>query len=149
MPQELMIAWSDWAAYRDKHHLEVEEVIMLEHAQTLIKVRSPNGELPMPENQKQSKLSAMLKTVYENALANPGEPQRRELSSGLRIDFIYGIDSAYRIQLSRQGVFPSETEWTTVINHFPPETPMITNPPAPVDRFNYQKRCYLRSFWEV
>jgi len=149
MPVELMIEWNDWAEYRDRNNLKVEEVIMLENAQTVIVVNSPTGDLPMPDTYKQSKLSPMLKTLYDNAINNQGEVQRRELSSGLRIDFIYGKDGAYRIQLSRTGVFPSETEWNTVINHFPENSPMLTIPPQPVDRIKYQGRCFLRSAWEV
>ncbi len=149
MPAEFMIEWSDWAAYRDKHQLVVKEVIPVENAQTIIVVESPVGDLPMPDNFKQSKLANMLLSVLENAEAKPGDPQRRELSSGLRIDFICGFDNTYRIQLSRKGVFPSEHEWVTVINHFPPNSVMIIQPPAPVGRFHYQGRCYLRSFWEI
>jgi len=64
-----------------------------------------------------SKLAGLLKRQLNAAKLNPGQPQRRSLPNGLRIDLLFDPPDTLRLQISRIGVLPSMTEWQTVMSH--------------------------------
>ena len=44
--------------------------------------------------------------------------QYRKLKNGLTIE-LFPLSNSYILMLSREDVYPSDTEWQTVINNFP------------------------------
>ncbi len=150
LPDSAMIAISDWPAYRIQHGLKVDQVIQLENAGTeLICHYSPTWSKPMdratPDSQPitpKSKLGLLLYTLLRAAAGAPGVPQRRTLAGGLRIDLIVGLDGQTRLQLSREKVYPSETEMATALNAWP--YPLGDLAPK---KFDYHGRFYAQFAW--
>lgn len=79
-----------------------------------------------------SKLRSTLATLFQHALLNPGQPIKTKLKNGLVIcltatmpnlgstGLIHPPKNNYLIlNLHRAKVYPSATEWNTVLNHFP------------------------------
>jgi len=90
-----------------------------------------------------SKLAQRLAEMHRQALANPGQRQTFTLPGGLRIDLVAGLDGYIRILIARQGVYPSESEWQTVLAHFP------YRPPTGVaaERIQHQGWFAMRAGW--
>lgn len=92
--------------------------------------------------QHRSKLAQALDELHASAVQNLGNPQRLELPGGLRIDAIVGIDGNTRILLARQGVYPSDTEFTTVLSHWPYDPPEVIP-----EKFEHKSWCCMRAAW--
>ncbi|RJX17568.1 MAG: hypothetical protein C4575_13065 [Desulforudis sp.] len=100
---------------------------------------APGDVRPRPKN----KLAQILADLHRRAEQNTGVPQRVELTGGLRIDMIVGIDGMSRILLARVGVYPSVNEWTTTLNHLPYDPPLETTP----EQFTHNGWWCLRAAW--
>jgi len=144
-------AWDAWPGLRERLGLRVREVIMGENAETTIvvdvpeevKTATPEVQQPVPEIQpKDSKLSHRLAELFAWCQQHPGKPKRIELPGGMRVDAILGLDAVMRMQISREGMWPSDTEWETTIRHLPFE--VETGEP---ERFEYKGAFYLRTEW--
>lgn len=147
MPGELKtlgkVAISDWPALRDRLGLDLLGVRQGAGAETHLIVRRQEANVEMEIIPKDSKLSHLLARLFAQAQANPGKPQRTELPSGMRVDVIYGLDGCIRMQISREKVWPSDTEWNTTVKHLPFEGLEIGEP----ERFEYKRAFYLRASW--
>lgn len=138
------VAIGDWPKLRDRRDFELLEVRQGVGAETILVVR--RMDIDMEDNDfrpKPSKLSYRLMELMRLAREQIGEPQRMQLPSGLRVDAIYGKDGTVRLQISREGIYPSHIEWTTTINNLPFENLQIGAP----ERFEHKGACYLRTGW--
>lgn len=68
-------------------------------------------------------LSSILSDLLRRALEHPGLPARQMLARGCRVDVLVLVDeageSATFLQLYRTDVYPSRSEWQTVLKHWP------------------------------
>ncbi len=87
-------------------------------------------------------LKKLLAELYKKAITQPGIPQRLPLKSGLRIDAMIDGLGNFRMQISRQKLYPSDTEWRTVLKNLPFEVK-----DANFGRFEHNGRCYLQGKW--
>ncbi len=151
LSDSVQISWDDWPAFRIQHGLRVAEVVQLENAQTeIICHEAVSRSRPMqdltpnsqPATAHKSKLGLLLYTMLCLAAGAPGVPQRRTLAGGLRIDLIVGLDGQTRLQLSREKVYPSETEMATALNAWP--YPLEDLAPK---KFDYRSRFYAQFAW--
>lgn len=138
----MRIRWSDWAKIRDRNKLLVKQVIQGPGAETTIVVENPEKPIVITPVQG-SWLSFRLARLFEDAFADPGQPKRIELQSGLRVDAILGLDGQVRMQISRQSVWPSEIEWRTTLARLPFSGIHI----GAADRFENGGAFYIRASW--
>lgn len=90
---------------------------------------------------KSSKLSWRLAQLFSWAQAHQGKKQRIDnLGSGLAVEAMYGLDGELRFQISRLGVYPSEQEWKTIIQHLPFEKISVDGPA----KFDIKGWFYMR-----
>lgn len=89
-----------------------------------------------------SKLESILSGLLAQASASPGKAARKQLAGGLRVDVLVKAGIT-RLQLSREGVYPSNVEWHTTLKNWP-----ITIYAEP-ERKEYQGRCYLTASWKI
>lgn len=157
-------SFESWIAEADRYGLVIERWIINDQAGELkltAVIHSLSGEpiqfedevqnsmakkKPDPtddEKPHRSKLSDVLTELHASAVRNLGKPQRMELPGGLRVDCIVGIDGNTRILLAREGVYPSDTEFTTILAHWPYDPPDV----APPERFEHKAWCCLRAAW--
>lgn len=96
-----------------------------------------------------SKLAQALSELHSLAAQNISQPQRIELPGGLRIDVIVSADGNTRILLARQSVYPSDTEFSTVLAHWPYDPPGDILP----EKFEHQAKSghwyCLRAAWQT
>lgn len=116
--------WNDWPRVRARYGLRVVEVIQGEGAETTLVVVSMYAGLLAESREpviepKPTFLGKRLAELYEKTRRFPGEPQRIHLKGGLRIDAIIGKDGMFRLQISREKVYPSDTEWKTILANLP------------------------------
>ncbi len=64
------------------------------------------------------KLCTLLNDLLLNAEAKPGVKQTCRLPNGLKVDVKVENDTTY-LQVSRSGVYPSNTEWLTIQKYWP------------------------------
>lgn len=77
---------------------------------------TPTGAVPSKPQTKS--LTVIISEMLEAADSNPGMAIRNELPGGLRLDILLK-DNQTHLQLSRQGVSPSDIEWKTVLKYWP------------------------------
>lgn len=87
-----------------------------------------------------SGLRGTLTGLLQQAIDSPGRPARQVLFRGLRVDVKIERGQTH-LQISRNGQYPSETEWQTVLNYWP--YPVM----AQVSRLEFSGRCFLRASW--
>jgi hypothetical protein len=85
-----------------------------------------------------SALNALLTTQYHDAMQRAQVTQRRKLKNGLHID-ITAHANGITLKLARDEQYPSMSEWTTVLNHFP----YFTGKVEPVKIIDSDKRHAL------
>lgn len=90
-----------------------------------------------------SGLAKTLDQMVRRAAAHPGLPVRQPLGKGLRVDVMLQGDETY-LQISRDNVWPSATEWSTVTRLFPSLVPNLT-----VTRIFDHGRYYLKANWKT
>lgn len=103
---------------------------------------TPSG-LPAAEPPRVAPLTQILAGLIGQARLHPGQAQRRELRSGMRVD-VLAAGGKLHLQISREGVYPSETEWSTTLAYLPEDPPLDT---YPVQQ-EKDGRNYLRTSWE-
>jgi hypothetical protein len=87
-------------------------------------------------------LQNILANLLNQAESNPGEPARRRLSNNLQVDIkVTKKDCKTHLQISRSGRYPGESEWRSILRHWP--YPVSVQP----KEFNHGARCYLRAEW--
>lgn len=87
-------------------------------------------------------LKKILKEMHEQAAARPGQPVRRELRGGLRVDVMIAPQvEETRLQLSREHAFPSATEFAVVMNHWPYELSLDIEPERKIHGLRYFLCC--------
>lgn len=128
--------------YLKMHGMRVDKVTFLPGADTMLWLvpKDHEGQAAPPE----SKLSKTLRGMLERCLTQPGRAERASLGHGLRIDMMVDLEGVCRLQISREGTFPSEKEWETVIKHWPGTLPFVST-----DRIEYNSRCYIRGRWVI
>lgn len=112
-------------------------------------------ELSMPkdgiaeerQSQPKSKLAFVLDKLNSQALAHPGKIQTHELKSGLTVKVNCEIDGTTRLLLARDGVYPSDTEFTTVMANWPYDPPLEIVPEKTESQNG--KIFGLRAKWET
>lgn len=138
--------WSDLARFKAQG-MRVLQVIQGEGAETTLVMDWGNKDSPMNRKRatqtKPNYLRRRLAEIYQKARENPGEAQRIKLGRGLRIDAIIDNEGAFRLQISRKSLYPSDTEWNTVLKNLPFEA-MNANQP---ERFEHKGFCYIRAGW--
>lgn len=77
-----------------------------------------NRPNPFDESPRLS-LEAQLAELLRQAHKLDGRDVSLTLARGLRITLRYSFEGALVLQLSRSDAFPSATEWSTVLRHFP------------------------------
>lgn len=88
-------------------------------------------------------LAKTLDQLVKRAEAHPGEPQRQPLSKGLRVDVMIKDGQTY-LQISRDNIWPSPKEWSTVARDFPRQVPNV----VPQRRRRIaDPRYYLKASW--
>ncbi len=142
LPDSASIAIDDWAAFRIQHGLIVDQVIQGENAETWLFCHVAGERRSMSDQAPKSKLGLLLYTMLRAAADKPGVPQRRTLAGGLRIDMIIGLDGMTRLQLSREKVYPSDTEMATTLTAWP--YPLGDLAPK---KFDYHGRFYAQFAW--
>ena len=115
----------------------VLEVIQGAGAETVMIVEMPEGMMA----KRQSKLSVMLNEKLKSV--GPGAVARLTLGGGMNIDMVFW-DGMFRLQVSRDGKSPSDTEWKTTLKNL-----AYALEGEPDERFEVKGRCYLRSAWPV
>jgi hypothetical protein len=70
----------------------------------------------------EGRLHQLLDDLVFAAESAAGVPKRLPLKKGLRIDLLIGAGRT-RLQLSRQGTYPSDQEWHTVLFYWPTQLP--------------------------
>lgn len=138
--------WSEWARFRQEHDLEVIAVIQEAHAGTTIVVRGDLGmdASTMKMEPVDSRLGKILHMLFADATRSPGKPQRVDLFGGLHLAMIIEIDNFFRMQLHREGVYPSDTEWKTTLAHMPVHLPAQTP-----EMFEHAGKFYMRGSWPL
>jgi hypothetical protein len=135
--------WSDLARLK-RTGLRVVQVIQGEGAETTLVVERENEGLPM--NAKPTRpnyLRNRLAEMYQAAKEQPGQAQRIKLGRGLRVDAIIDSEGAFRLQISRKSLYPSDTEWETVLKNLPFEAKDASQP----EHFEHKGFCYIRAGW--
>ena len=89
-------------------------------------------------------LKKMLIQLVKQATAHPGQPQRKPLERGLRVDVLIKDGRTY-LQISRENKWPSPEEWRIVARDFPQPVPNVT-PRRIFDSGAY--RYFLKADWE-
>lgn len=87
-------------------------------------------------------LPKTLDQLVRRAAAHPGLPVRQPLGKGLRVDVLIRDGETY-LQISRDNVWPSSREWTTVTRDFPTLIPPTVAP----TRSYAEGRYYLTAHW--
>ena len=60
-------------------------------------------------------LPELLRKLEHSAWQHKGAAQRMDLRSGLRVDLLAVMDEGLHLQISREKVYPSSTEWGVVL----------------------------------
>jgi len=95
----------------------------------------------MTTNHKPSKrLCTILSDLLQRAEANPGQPVMTRLTNNLRID-LKVAGNVTMLLISRSDVFPSLTEWHTVLRHWPYPVQAIPT------QVSIPERKYLKAYW--
>ena len=89
-------------------------------------------------------LERIMQWLFDQAAAHPGQPQRRILTHGLRVDVL--IDNGRTaMQISRDSApGPSDEEWRTAVRLSPGPIPSVT-PRA----LKAEDRYFLKAEWET
>jgi len=106
----------------------------------------------MPEvvGKPKSKLGFVLEKLLEQAELHPGQVQEHKLKSGLTIAVNCEIDGTTRLLLARKGVYPSDTEFATVLAHWPYDISLDVVPEKYEYNSNHNTRWFcLRARWET
>ncbi len=86
-------------------------------------------------------LAKTLDQLVRRAEAHPGLPVRQPLGKGLRVDVMVKDGETY-LQISRDNVWPSAREWSTVTRDFPTLVPNVIT-----KRIFDGGRYYLKAHW--
>ena len=142
-------AFADWPALRERLGLRIvgggdgwPPVMMVEQT----------GGIPMPETvvKPKGKLDFVLDQLVEQAGLNPGKVQEHKLKSGLTVKVNCEIDGTTRLLLAREKVYPSDTEYATILAHWPYDISLDVVPEKFEYSNNYKShRFCLRAKWET
>jgi hypothetical protein len=86
-------------------------------------------------------LAKTLDQFVRRAEAHPGLPVRQPLGKGLRVDVMVQAGETH-LQISRDNVWPSAKEWSTVTRDFPTLVPNVI-----AKRIFDGGRYYLKAHW--
>jgi len=136
-----------------QHGFRIERVTLDERHRLTAHIFANGLEIEFQESEQEMekkakppvKLKAILQRMHSRAAGKPGEVVRNTLAGGLRLDLIVGIDGETRILVARKDVYPSATEWTVVLGHFPYDPPLDVLP----ERFEYKGWHCLRAAWDT
>lgn len=135
-----------WPALRKKLGLRIVGGGGMEQWPPVILVEQDGKEdQQMPEQKPKSKLAFVLEQLHRAAELHPGKIQEHILKSGLTIKLNCEIDGTTRLLLAREGVYPSDTEWATVMAHFPYDPPLEVEP----EKCEGKNMFGLRAKWET
>jgi hypothetical protein len=91
-------------------------------------------------------LAKTLDQLVARAEAHPGQPQRKPLTRGLRVDVLIKNDRTY-LQISRDNAWPSPREWSIVLSSWPRPVPGRVASRRIFDQD--QRRYYLKADWQT
>jgi len=147
-----MIFFCDWNELADlkARGMTILAVHQLEGAETWIEAEI--SEELMDEMTKQAeqgkrkhiKLNVILGQMWTAAMAAPGQVQRVTLPGGMGVNMIVGLDGKTRLQIWREGKYPSEIEWKTTLRHMPYLVEAEIK-----KRSMHQGKYYFQSEWET
>ncbi|KKN37612.1 hypothetical protein LCGC14_0761820 [marine sediment metagenome] len=90
-----------------------------------------------------SKLQFILGNLLIQAESTPGVKSSTHLPNGLKVDVLVTTEKTH-LQISRVLVFPSDTEWHTILKNWP--YPMASVAPKHIESES-SFRYYLKSAW--
>jgi hypothetical protein len=99
----------------------------------------------MPKDKPKSKLGFVLDQLLKQAELHPGQVQTHALKSGLTVKVNCEIDGTTRLLLAREGVYPSDTEYATILAHWPYDPPLDVEP----EKCQNKNIFGLRAKWET
>jgi len=107
--------------------------------------------IPMPETVKpKGKLDFVLAQLLDQAGLHPGQVQEHKLKSGLTVKMNCEIDGTTRLLLAREKVYPSDTEYATILAHWPYDISLDVVPEKFEYSNNYKSHWFcLRARWET
>jgi hypothetical protein len=108
--------------------------------------------IPMPEviEKSKSKLNFVLTMLLHRAEMSPGQVMDTKLPSGLTVKVNCEIDGTTRLLLARENVYPSDTEYATILAHWPYDVSLDVVPEKFEYSNNYKSHWFcLRARWET
>ena len=99
--------------------------------------------IPMPETvvKPKGKLGFVLDQLVSQAELHPGQVQEHKLKSGLTVKINIEIDGTTRLLLAKEKVYPSDTEYATILAHWPYDVSLDVVP----EKFEYSNN--YKSHW--
>lgn len=141
--------WSELADLKARGMI-ILAVHQLEGAETWIEADFPEELMNEMTKQAESgkrkhiRLGTILEQLLRAAMAATGQVQRVTLPGGMGVDMIVGLDGKTRLQIWREGKYPSEIEWRTTLRHWPYQVEAEIK-----KRFTHQEKYYFQSEWET
>jgi hypothetical protein len=126
--------------------LKIISVEVGEGAETIIMAEIPEEvrmEMESKTKKRKPSLVEVMRTLAGRAELERGQVQRMELSGGLGIDMMCGIDGKRRLQIWREGVSPAAREWGIVVGVCPGAPKRVE-----YTQFTSKGRWYLRGEWK-
>lgn len=135
-----------WPDEKQRHNLVADSAFIDDQGRVVAAIRSLDGHpIRFEDEMPQSKLAKLLTRMLRTCAQHPGHVERKDLPSGLRIDLIVSPDGNTRILLARRGVYPSQVELKTVLDHLP-FAPALRDPADP-EYFTHKSWYCLRLAW--
>jgi len=144
--------FDDWATLRERFGLRIVGGGDLHDFPPVLLVELLGQEVvPMPETVKpKGKLDFVLAQLVEQAGLHPGQVQEHKLKSGLTVKINIEIDGTTRLLLAREKVYPSDTEYATILAHWPYDISLDVVPEKFEYSNNYKSHWFcLRARWET
>lgn len=125
--------------------LKIISIEVGEGAETIVTAEIPEKvriEMESKTRKRKPSLVEVMRTLARRAEQDWGQVQRMELSGGLGIDLIHGIDGKLRLQIWRMGKYPAAKEWETVLAAWPEAPKGLV-----YRQFTHWGRWYLWGEW--
>ena len=145
------ISFEDWPALKERFGLRIVGGGGLDKWPPELIIEQTGG-VPMPEVvvKPLSILGFVLAGLVHQAELHPGQVLEHALKSGLTVKVNCEIDGTTRLLLARKGVYPSDTEFATVLAHWPYDISLDVVPEKFEYNSNHNTRWFcLRARWET